>query len=241
MIESKTIIKNLEVNYIIIGEGKPLLILHGWGSKNENWRKVGEVLSNKGFKVIIPDLPGFGKSQEPDVWGLEEYAEFVREFVLFFDLNSLYLLGHSFGGSVAVKYALKYPVKKLFMVAASCIRRKSVKKKVIYSVSKVLKPFSLQLFKKFFYRFIVKSDYNLTKGKMREIYLKVLGDDLFDSLKQIKAPVQIIWGEKDKITPLSQAKVMHKEIGGSEFVIIPGAGHDLNLKNPESLANSLRF
>ena len=65
-------IKGLKINYKTLGEGKPLLILHGWGSRGEKWQRVGELLAEKRLKVIIPDLPGFGRSLAPkSAWGLD--------------------------------------------------------------------------------------------------------------------------------------------------------------------------
>ena len=109
MSEHQITIKNLRVNYIIGGQGRPLLILHGWGSKYDRWKKVGELLQEN-FKAIIPDLPGFGKSQElSEPWNLDDYVEWVFEFSdLLPELkNGFYLLGNSFGGSVAVKFSIK--------------------------------------------------------------------------------------------------------------------------------------
>jgi len=76
------IIKGLKINYKTLGEGRPLLILHGWGSRSDNWQKVGDMLAQNGIKVIIPDLPGFGQSDKPPrAWNLDDYCDFVEEFV----------------------------------------------------------------------------------------------------------------------------------------------------------------
>ena len=100
MIEEQILVKDLTVNYKIIGQGRPMLILHGWGSKSDRWQAVAELLAQKNFQCIIPDLPGFGQSQEPNmVWNLNNYVEWVLEFSQKIpQLNkSFYLLGHSFG------------------------------------------------------------------------------------------------------------------------------------------------
>ena len=136
------IINGLKINYRIIGEGKPFLILHGWGSQSAKWQKVGELLTSKGLKVIIPDLPGFGESEKPKtVWNLDDYCNFVREFIDFLNLDKFYLLGHSFGGALAVKCSLRFPEKidKLFLVGAACVRRKSFKVKFLKIISKIFK------------------------------------------------------------------------------------------------------
>ncbi len=244
----RTSIKGLEINYEVIGEGKPLLILHGWGSNSERWQKVGELLAKKGVKVIIPDLPGFGKSQSPSMaWGLDDYCDFIQEFVKLLNLEKFYLLGHSFGGALAVKYSLKFPDKidKLFLVSAACFRRAAFREKLFYVIAKIFKIFSFlpgyQSFRKGFYKFIVrKSDYPYAEGVMKDIYLKIIKEDLSEILPEIQIPTIIIWGEKDDITKIKDACLINEKIKGSRLEIIPGANHDLNTKAPEELSESIK-
>ncbi len=241
----RTSIKGLEVNYEIIGEGKPLLILHGWGSNSKRWQKVGELLAEIGVKVIIPDLPGFGNSDKPStVWNLDDYCDFIQEFVKLLNLEKFYLLGHSFGGALAVKYSLRFPGKidKLFLVSAACSRKSSFKKKLLYIISKIFKVFSfIPFIKKAFYKFIIrKSDYLDTEGIMRDIFLKIIKENLSDILSQVQVPTVIIWGEKDDVTKIKDARLINKKIKGSHLKIIPGASHDLNTKVPEELFESIK-
>jgi pimeloyl-ACP methyl ester carboxylesterase len=233
-------IKGLKINYITIGEGKPLLILHGWGSKSANWQKVGELLIGRGFKVIIPDLPGFGESQAPsNVWDLDDYADFVREFVKDLGLRDFYLLGHSFGGAVAVKYSLKFPPKKLFLVSAACFRKSSFRKKTLFVLSKMFKIFSfIPYSRKAFYKFIIKrSDYPQAQGVMKQIYLEAIKQDIGEDLNLIQIPTIIIWGDKDKVTPIVQAHLIKSKIKNSELKVIANADHDLNYRNSGELAD----
>lgn len=237
-------IKGLKINYKTLGEGKPLLILHGWGSRSDNWQRVGELLAQKGIKVIIPDLPGFGRSQKPSIaWGLDEYCEFLQELVEFLNLERFYLLGHSFGGALAVKYSLKFPekIEKLFLVSAACFRRKTPKKRFLYILSKIFPScfLSSSLLRRAFYRFIVKSDYPSVNGLMKEIYLKIIKQDLSDILSQVQVSTTIIWGEKDNITPIKDAHLINKKIKDSKLEIISNVNHDLNLKNPEELSKAI--
>ena len=237
------IIKGLKINYKILGEGKPLLILHGWGSRSENWQKVGELLAEKGLKVIIPDLPGFGQSDRPKkIWSLENYCDFVEEFARGLGLERFSLLGHSFGGSLVLKLSLRIPEKidRLYLVSAACFRRKSIKKRILFVLAKIFKIFSfIPFLRKAFYKFIVrKSDYSYTDGIMRDIYLGVIKEDLSDLLERIQVPTNIIWGEKDNIIPLKQAKVINQKIKNSKLIVIPNANHDLNTKYPEELARA---
>ena len=238
------IIKGLKTNYKTLGEGKPLLILHGWGSRSDNWQKVGETLAKNGIKVNILDLHGFEQSDKPQIaWDLDDYCNFVEEFVNVLNLDKFYLLGHSFGGEIAVKYNLRFPEKidKLFLVSASCIRTRNLKKKLLYILSKVFKIFSfIPFLRKAFYRFIVgKSDYLSTEGVMRDTYLKIIAEDLSNILSQVQADTIIIWGEEDSITPISDARKINSKIKNSKLEILSGFDHDLNLKGPEELVEAI--
>lgn len=252
----KAIIKGLDINCKVIGGGRTslpalpdrqagvrqVLILHGWGSNSEKWQGVGELLAEKGAKVIIPDLPGFGQSQEPSrAWNLDDYCGFVEEFVKYLNLEKFFLLGHSFGGETAVKYSLRFPekIEKLFLIDASCIRTRDFRKKLLYIVSKIFKIFSfIPFLRKAFYRFIVgKSDYLSTEGVMRDTYLKVIGEDLSAILSQVQVPTVIIWGEKDDITPLKDGYLIKEKIQNSRLEVIPRVKHNPHLESPEKLAS----
>lgn len=235
------IVKGIKVNYLVLGEGKPLLILHGWGSNSANWKKVGDFLAEKGLKVIVPDLPGFGKTSPPsEVWNLDDYADFIKEFIKSLDLKDFYLLGHSFGGCLAVKYSLRFPVKKLFLVNAACFRKSSFRKKTLYVLAKMFKLISFPLLRKAFYKYIVRrSDYPYTQGIMKQIYLKAIKEDIFPSLDLVKAPTVVIWGAKDKITPVVHAHLIKSKIKDSKIEIISGVGHEPNLKTPDQLSKAI--
>lgn len=243
------IINGLKTNYLVLGEGRPFLILHGWGSSSERWEKASELLSANNIKVIIPDLPGFGESDlPPDAWNLNNYCDFIEQFIINIpDLSAdFYLLGHSFGGALAAKFAIKHPqkIKKLFLVSAACIRKKTVKKWYLTKISKFFKIFSFlpiyDLARRAFYKFIIgKSDYLQVNGVMKEAFLKVISEDLSQHLSFIKVPTIIIWGEKDSTTLLEDAYFINKKIENSKLIIIPVAGHDLNRKTPEAMSQEI--
>lgn len=249
MIDKEITVKDLKIGYKVFGSGKPVLILHGWGSNSERWQKVSELLAEKNFQIVVPDLPGFGKSEMPKVaWSLDNYVEWLVDFSqTVTELNdNFYLVGHSFGGALAVKFAIRHnqKVKKLFLVSAACVRTNTLIKKIFYRISKIIKVFSFMpfypQFRKVIYRFIIKkSDYLKQEGIMKETYLKVILDDLSYKLIFIKVPTTIIWGDKDTLTPLEQAHFINKKIPHSKLIIIAGADHSLNIKVPETLSEKV--
>lgn len=252
MRKEKIEIKGLKISFIAMGEGRAslpcrqVLILHGWGSKKEKWQFLGKILAEKGIESIIPDLPGFGESEKPKtIWSLDDYCDFVVDFVKELGLEKFYLLGHSFGGAIATKCDWRFPEKigKLFLVGAACFRRRTFKARLFYIVSKFLKIFSFlphySYLRKGVYRFIIrKTDYHLAKGIMREIYLQLVNKDYPSEavLSQIKDPTIIVWGERDKITPLKDARLINKRIKDSVLEILPKTGHNVHLDCPEKLA-----
>ncbi len=240
-------INGIKTDYKTFGEGTPFLVLHGWGSNSERWENVAQLISQKGFKVIVPNLPGFGRSDFLSVpWNTNKYIDWVEQFIKQMNLGDFYLLGHSFGGALASKLAVKHAqeIKKLFLVSAACVRKKTTKKDFFTKVSKIIKLFYFlpcySYFRKAVYKFIIrKSDYLYVEGVMKETYLNIISEDLSFHLPFIKVPTVIIWGGKDEFTPIEDAYFISKQIKNSKLVIIPGAGHDLNRKQPEALAEEI--
>ena len=246
-------IDGVKTSYQIIGQGKPLLILHGWGSNYERWTKVAEQISQGvpggtgPFKVIVPDLPGFGKSDVLlTAWNMNNYIKWLEEFVKELNLKEFNLMGHSFGGALAVKLAINHPqnVQKLFLVSAASVRKRTTKKSALRNIAKVVKKLSFlpfyEIFRKAFYKFIIrKSDYPYVDGIMKETFKNVISEDLAQFTGFIKTPTIIIWGDKDKSTPVEDAYFMNQKIRNSKLEIIKGAGHALNKEYPDILAEKI--
>jgi pimeloyl-ACP methyl ester carboxylesterase len=247
-------INGIKTNYLSFpadeagrGEGKPFLILHGWNSASDRWITEAEIIAKKGFKVIVPDLPGFGESEKlVRPWRINDYVNWFEEFIEELKINDFYLLGYSFGGAVASKITLKYPqrVQKLFLVASAVIRKKTTQKGFSEKIAKFIKFFNFLPFYNFFrkvvYRFIIrKSDYVYAEGIMKETYLNIISDDISYKLSYINVPTIIIWGDKDESVPIEDAKTINSKIKSSKLVIIPEADHLMHKKIPEILAEKI--
>jgi len=248
MIEEKEIlIDNLKINCKIAGQGPAILILHGWGGSSDSWLKVQEILAKAGFKVICPDFPGFGKSKTPfETWGAKEYANFVLNLTKILELQKFFLLGHSFGGRVAIKFSVLYPekIKSLILCDSAGIKQKwGLGEKLIFQISKlgnaIFTPTPLKRFKdkakNLFYLFLRHRDYAKADGMMRKILKKVITEDLLDDLPQIKTRTLIIWGESDKLVPVKYVHIFKEKIENSELKILPKIGHSPHLEVPEKL------
>ncbi|MFH1509834.1 MAG: alpha/beta hydrolase [Candidatus Nealsonbacteria bacterium] len=254
MREETISIKGLKVNYKIAGRGPAILVLHGWGGSSDSWVKVQERLSNQKYTVLVLDFPGFGKSVSPSSpWSVGDYMEFLYFFIKEISKkekgfgSSFFLLGHSFGGRVSIKFSLKYPemVKKLILCDSAGIRQThDLKGFLIFLTAKIgnalLAPKIMVRFKdsvrSSFYKLIRNRDYVKAKGVMKETMQKVIEENLLSQLKDIGHETLIIWGSKDKMVPLKYGHVFNDKIRGSQLKIINGVGHSPHLESPEKLS-----
>ncbi len=225
-----------------------LVFLHGWGGKSTSWHPISERLKNK-FNVYTPDLPGFGKNPLTKPYTRSNYAEFVVAFLEKNKIQKPVLVGHSFGGGIAIKTASSFPSvpKALILVDSAGVKpKRDLKFHSWLAITKIGKNiFSLPVFKKFskfgrrfFYKlrglqgadyFSIESD----NGFLKETFLNLVSEDLTDDFKKIKMPTLIIWGENDKETLPADGRKMHELIKDSKLVIISNAGHFSYLDDQE--------
>ena len=109
-------IRNIDINYIQYGEGEDVILLHGWGQNIQMMDPIGKNLC-KSHKITIIDLPGFGESEEPkEELNIYDYADILKELVDKLKIKKPTLIGHSFGGRIAIIYGSKYPKVKLSII-----------------------------------------------------------------------------------------------------------------------------
>ena len=126
-------INGIKINYEEKGEGELIVLLHGWGSNIKLFANLIDLLSKK-YKVAAMDMPGFGESQEPpSAWCVDDYADFVTEFLKAYDTKKVMLLGHSFGGRVIIKLNsrenLPFEITKVILVDSAGILPPKTNKK----------------------------------------------------------------------------------------------------------------
>lgn len=239
----KTEISGITLNYTDSGEKElPVIILmHGWGCNISTLASIEAIFRGK-MRVINIDLPGHGESSEPPtIWGVDEYTRLLEEFVARLGLKSPSLLGHSFGGRVAILYSSRNEVDRVVLVDAAGIKpRRHLKyylKVYSFKAAKRLLPLLLgkENGKRAIDRWRGKSgsdDYRNSSDIMRGVMSRCVNQDLKQYMPLIKAPVLLIWGEEDTATPLSDAKTMEKLIPDAGLVSFPGCGHYSFLDNP---------
>ena len=222
-------IKDLDINYIQYGEGPDIVLLHGWGQNIAMMDPLGKNLNDK-FKITILDLPGFGSSETPSfAYTISDYTELLHEFLDKLNIKKPTLIGHSFGGRVAINYASIYEIDKLVLFGSPFIVRekKGLKIKILKSLKKIKILDGLAESVK---KHIGSEDYKAANGIMREILVKTVNTDLTDSASKIKVPTLLIWGENDEAVPVSEAKILEKTIDDSALIVLPGT-HYCYLEN----------
>lgn len=248
MSEQTLVVRGITTHYRQIGSGPALFILHGWGGSSDSWTKVQDLLARQGYTVICPDFPGFGKSKSPlEAWDVSHYAEWFSVLMEVLKIDTCLLVAHSFGGRVAIKFAVKHPkkIKKLILCSSAGIKPDPVlKTKIILWLVKMGKrtvhmPF-LRRFEveaaKLVLLFLPKSDYVNAKGVMKETMKKVIAEDLLPYLSGITTKTLLIWGENDRMVPLKYGHMFQKHISHSKLKILPRMGHSPHLKIPEELS-----
>jgi len=234
-------VQGLKTAYDETGEGAPLLLLHGWGVERSVFAPLQQYFSQH-MRVYSFDFPGFGASAEPPaVWGVADYADFTQAFCQAVGLGNPCLLGHSFGGRVAIHLASRGFGAKLVLTDAAGLRPKR-------SLAYYLRVYSYKAAKKVLYlpglrrwreqalslwlKCNPSSDYARAQGIMRAIFVKVVNEDLAALLPRIQQSTLLMWGEKDRETPLADGQRMEKLIPGAGLVVCKGAGHYPFLEQP---------
>ena len=221
-------INNLKTNFLDLGEGSPIVLLHGWGGTSLSMLGLANELSTK-FRVIVPDLWGFGGSQPPNEnSNIFNYASLTKDLLNALNLEKVVVVGHSLGGRIALILASTYHelVEKLVLIDSAGLkpkfsiikywkikRYKRVKQKV---ENGTMPAYKLQNYG--------SADYKELSEPLKSIFVRVVNQDLSNLLDKIETKTLILWGKKDKDTPRYMAKLLHKNIKCSKLLWLDG-GH----------------
>lgn len=213
-----------------------LIFLHGWAKKKEDYQELADLLAKK-YIVYALDLPGFGVTAIDRSYDLDDYVKHVHKFTQKKSLKKFVLAGHSFGGRVAIKFALKYSglLEKLILVDSAGIERKSLETKV----AKWLAALTPMRLRELFRPMIGSRDYLQSVGLMRETMKKIVAENLEPELSKIKTPTLLIWGEDDHTTPLWMGKTMAAQIQGSTLKVISGGDHGIPYRKAKEVVNAI--
>lgn len=218
------------------GSGAPVLLLHGWGASSALFRATMAGLEHA-FTLIAPDLPGFGQTPPPPVaWSVSDYTAWLVHVLDSLDIRKAHIVGHSFGGRLAIKLASECPerVGMLVLTDSAGIRPKRTLKywfqvrtfKAIRWISHAaLAPGPVRTWAAASVARSGSSDYRQASGTVRSSFVRIVNEDLQNCLPRIQAPTLLVWGEKDTDTPLADGRLMERAIPDAGLVVFEGASH----------------
>jgi pimeloyl-ACP methyl ester carboxylesterase len=207
-----------------------IIILHGWTKNLDKWNYFLEILKKKGFDVELLKIPGLTEKLDK-VWDLPDYVQWLKNIVDK-EKDKIILMGHSNGGRIALSFTNSYPekVKKLILIDSAGIYHNElthrIKLIVFRTIAKIGKKMtSSKTFEDLLYRLAREGDYRKSDPVLKQTMINLLNSNKNLNISKISTPTLIIWGEKDKITPLSDGIVMNELIKNSKFKIVSKAKH----------------
>ena len=232
-------IRNININYIQYGSGSDVVLLHGWGQNIAMMKPIGDRLQ-KNHRITILDFPGFGESEEPKTaLTVYDYCEILEELLKKLKVKKPVIMGHSFGGRIAIIYASRNEVEKVVLFGSPCIRKEvkpSLKLRMLKSLKKIPGINKLEGFAK---KHMGSRDYKNASEIMKKILVNVVNEDLSECAKKINVPTLLIWGDRDTEAPVEDAKELEKIIPDAGLIVLPNSTHYAYLENLPQVINIL--
>lgn len=244
------VIDNVLIRYTDKNQkGFPLFLIHGLGGSIESWANNIEFLSEK-FRIIAPDLPGFGLSDKPKVsYTINFYVNFLEKFIKILKIKHLFLIGSSLGGHIAVEFTMRNRtiVDKLILISpAGCLPKsfkgtpslkryiKIVDSKSSNDINRILTSIDNALADRTYANIIYK---RLSLPGARYAFISALKGSANaprynNKLAKINTNMLLIWGKEDKMIPLKYIRPF-MEHGNSRIIIIENCGHRPQVENPK--------
>ncbi|HEV2991679.1 MAG TPA: alpha/beta fold hydrolase [Candidatus Angelobacter sp.] len=224
------------IHYLVAGEGRPLVLVHGLGGSAENWLTMIPQFTAKGFRIYALDLLGYGRSDKPDVdYSISMQSDLLLQFLDSQGLQQPDIAGWSMGGWVAGKFAVDHPqrVRRVMLLDSAGLKYDAVNARFLRpktseeltQMMAILTPHP-QPIPAFFAHDILRAMKEEDWVVGRSLQSMQTGKDILDGkLQSVKAPVLIVWGKQDVLTPLSIGEAMHKEMPQSVLYVVDGCGH----------------
>jgi pimeloyl-ACP methyl ester carboxylesterase len=218
--------------------GPVVVLVHGLGGRAEDWRNLAPLIAKAGFRVYLPDLIGYGRSQKPAdfSYSVHDEAGVVLGFLDALGLQQVDLGGWSMGGAIVQHVAADHPerVRRLMLFDSAGLFVLPTWDTRLFTPDNPAQLDQLDALLMpdppnvpgFVARDILRVSNHRAWIIHRALDTMLTGQDATDKLlPQLKMPVLIVWGSEDRITPLSLGETMHRMLPQSEFDVVPGCGH----------------
>ncbi|WP_431110135.1 alpha/beta fold hydrolase [Winogradskyella poriferorum] len=233
--------KEKDYRYIEVGEGTPIIVLHGLMGGLSNFDAVTRFFGNNGYKIIIPELPIYTMSLLKT--NVKSFANYLKDFIEFKGLDNVILLGNSLGGHIGLYHTKLYPkkIKALVITGSSGLYESAMGS-----------------------GYTKRSDYEVIKKKAQDVFYdpavatKEIVDEVYETvndrnkliktlaiaksairhnmakdLPKMNTPTCIIWGKNDTVTPPEVAEEFHELLPDSDLFWIDKCGHAAMMEHPE--------
>jgi pimeloyl-ACP methyl ester carboxylesterase len=235
------------LSYKKIGNGKPLVLVHGYFGGQNMWRFQEDLKDD--FELIMPSLAGYGESANMAASStIRENANQVYELLDHLNINTFYLLGHSMGGMIVQEMAALNPsrVEKLICFGTGSIGVLPNRFETIEESRKKIKEIGIKatresIAKTWFVDYLQGDGYQLcleegAKASTRAALASLDAWDSWDGREQlnlIKSPTLILWANNDRSYDLNQQEILNNGITESKFKVVDGCAHNSHMENPE--------
>jgi pimeloyl-ACP methyl ester carboxylesterase len=250
----KVFVNGVTMAYERLGEGKPLMLIHGFPLDHSIWNQTVELLAND-FDMILPDLRGFGGSAALDsVYTMTDMADDLAALLDSRGVKNIALVGHSMGGYVALAFAAKYPylVDSLALIGSQTLADTPEKRDGRYKTAQQVQESGVSVVAD---AMTAKFSANPeTQSVIRELILRqnkagVIGalkamaerDDLTSLFTMSDHPFVMIHGDADELIPVERAREAKPLRPSAQLFELPGVGHLPMMDAPEKTAEALRF
>ena len=236
------------------GSNSLVVFLHGWARTKEDFSEVISGLRSleSSPTMLSLDLPGFGSSPEPDhPCGTDWYGDVVAQVVAEYieaksELTSVYLVGHSFGGRVAMQVAGRGLLESLRGVLLTGVP-------LVRLSEPAPPPWSYRIVRVLAQKGLLpasvlesarkrrgSSDYLRSSGVMREVFVRTVNEDYRELLRSYCGDLTLVWGELDAAVPVEVARrICEHSCGTTTLEIVPGTGHLLPTERPTALVDTV--
>lgn len=234
-----------------------IVLLHGYCSSSYTWNHCLEMLSEVGYRVIAPDLKGFGFSEKPfdNRYRVEDQSDLIVGLLDSLNIERATFVGNSYGGAVSMATAIRHPQRVERLVLLNAAHDKTafppVPEQYVYQLSRLLSP--VLMGSQRVVRAVMSKMYHnksvITDGHV-DAYLRPLSSAacqaaalatfrqwdmriLEQGMHTIEHPTLVVWGEQDRLLPVRNGAKIHLMIQGSEFLVIPECGHAPQEERPK--------
>ncbi len=249
----------MKLHYRVLGEGRPVLILHGLFGSGDNWQSFAKELSARGFQVVLADLRNHGQSPHSDEFSYQLMAEDIDELTKSFHWDKVVLIGHSLGGKAAMKYAFTHQQKVAGLIVVDISMRqypvhhqslidvmKSLDFNAVKSRSEAQSVLSTQIKDEGVLQFLLKNLYWESDNRLGwrfnlkaiENNLDNVGEKIYPS-SPYTGPAMFAKGQNSDYILYDDEREIYEHFNQVEVITVPDAGHWVHAENPRFLIDAV--